>query len=205
MKIKLTFTEELLGTKAASQELFDAYIASKAPDADKRAEESAAHKASEDVMREAEEISSTVFDRQAGQIGLWDYQFKGFFKEACGALRRADCWAGEGKPKSVELKAYKTVIDGLVFVKPRFVPLVLPDGAQVGRCDRPCQCSTAQGPRVTLKRSETAPAGTTCEIEIITLNTKLVELIEEWLDYGAFVGMGSWRGGSKGRFTWAKA
>ena len=197
-KYRLTLTEEMLGTKAANHDVFADFIASKAPDGDKRKEEL-------DTAEHREEAGTTVFHRQNGIPGLWDYQIKGFFKDACGALRVAD------DTLSKKLTAYKTRIDGLIFVEPRFIPINLPPDAKVGICERPLRAETAQGPRVSVCRSETVPAGSTIIIEISWLAAKIGKgedavdthaLIEEWLGYGALRGLGQWRNSGKGRFTW---
>lgn len=198
MKIKITLTEEMLGTKAADKDVFATYIASKAPDGDKRREEI-------ETAESREEAGTTIFHQQNGKIGIWDYQVKGFFKDACGSLRNAD------GTMSRTLTAYKTRIDQLFFVKERFIPLVLPQGEKVGICERPLRCETMQGPRVSLARSETVPAGTSFTIEIICLSKKIGkgedgvnsdDLLEEWLNYGALRGLGQWRNSGKGRFSW---
>lgn len=197
LKIKLTLTEEILGTKAANPEVFATFIASKAPDGDKRREEL-------DTAEHREEAGTTVFHRQNGKPGLWDYQIKGFFKDACGALRNADDTHSKG------LVAYKSRIDGLIFVSPRFIPMVLPEGREIGICERPLRADTAQGPRVSVCRSETAPAGTTIEFDVTSLAYKIgkgedavqaIEVIEEWLKYGQMRGLGQWRNSGKGTFT----
>lgn len=190
MKVRLTLTEEMLGTKAANKDVFADFIASKAPDGDARREEleTAGHR---------EEAGTTVFHRNDdGEPILWDYQIKGFFKDACGALRRADA------TKSRELKAYKTTIDGVIFARPRKIRLQLPAGAQVGICERSIRVETAQGPRVSVCRSETVPIGTVIECEIVLLAEKLTPLVREWLDYGLYRGLGQWRNSGKGTFVW---
>jgi hypothetical protein len=190
MKVRITLTEELLGTKAANKDVFADFIASKAPDGDKRKEEL-------DTAEHREEAGTTIFHRDAtGTPILWDYQIKGFFKDACGSLRNAD------DTRSKELKAYKTKIDGLIFVGPRMIPVALPEGATVGLCERPLRADTAQGPRVSLARSETLPAGSVIEFEVTCLNKTLLATVREWLDYGAMRGIGQWRNSGKGRFTW---
>jgi hypothetical protein len=190
MKIRITFTEEVLGTKAANADLFADFIASKAPDGDRRREEI-------ETAEHREESGTTVFHRDPdGTPILWDYQVKGFFKDACGALRRAD------GTRSKDLKAYKTTIDSVVFPKPRRIRLILPEGVSVGLCERPLRADTAQGPRVSLCRSETLPAGTYFDVEIATLAESVKPLIREWLDYGALRGIGQWRNSGKGRFEW---
>lgn len=84
IKVKLTFTEEILGTANATTTIHDEYIASKAPDAKSREEEIAALGVAEVV-----EKSMTVFPTlEDGTPFLWDYQVKGFFKDACGVLKK---------------------------------------------------------------------------------------------------------------------
>lgn len=189
--IEIEFIEEVLGTASANPDIHGEYIASKAPDAPSREEEVAALGADE-VERKA----MTVFPREDGKPFVWDYQFKGLFKDACGLLRRAD------NSLSKKLKAYKKEIDGLVFVSPRKVMLELPEGGEIGECQRPLRASTAQGERVALAHSETVPEGTRCTIEVEVLRDDLWPYVEEWLDYGRLHGFGQWRNSGKGRFVW---
>lgn len=190
VKVKVTYTEELLGTANANPEIHSEFIASKAPDAPSREEEVASLGA-----EAVEEKTMTVFPRlDDGTPFTWDYQWKGYFKDACGMLRRAD------GSKSAKLKAFKKEIDGLVFVTPRKVPLVLPDGGEVGECQRPLRASTAQGERIALAHSETVPAGTTQQFKVTVLKDDLMPLVKEWLAYGILHGTGQWRNSGKGRF-----
>ncbi|MBO7674716.1 MAG: hypothetical protein J6S63_06865 [Atopobiaceae bacterium] len=191
IEVTVTYIDELLGTASADPEIHARFIASKAPDAPSRADEVAA------IGAEAvEERAMTVFPRtEDGQPFTWDYQWKGFFKDSCGMLRRAD------GTKSKGLKAYKKEIDGLLFVSPRRIPLVLPDGAEVGSCQRPLRASTPQGERVALANSETVPAGTTQTFQVHMLRDDLEPLVMEWLAYGRLHGKGQWRNSGKGRFT----
>lgn len=191
IEVTITYIDELLGTASADPEIHARFIASKAPDAPSRADEVAA------IGAEAvEERAMTVFPRtEDGQPFTWDYQWKGFFKDSCGMLRRAD------GTKSKGLKAYKKEIDGLLFVSPRRIPLVLPDGAEVGSCQRPLRASTPQGERVALANSETVPAGTTQTFQVHMLRDDLEPLVMEWLAYGRLHGTGQWRNSGKGRFT----
>lgn len=126
----------------------------------------------------------------------WDYQIKGFFKDACSALRRVP------GTRSSKLTAFKKVIDGTVFVEQRRIPFQLPEGAECGRCERPLRASSASGERVALAASETVPAGTVLEFSILVMNPKDAETVREWLDYGALRGLFQWRNSGKGRFEW---
>ena len=188
--VKVTYTEELLGTASANPEIHSEFIASKAPDALSREEEVFALGA-----EAVEEKAKTVFPKlEDGTPFTWDYQWKGYFKDSCGMLRRADGMKSKG------LKAYKKEIDGLIFVMPRKIPLRMPRGAKVGDCQRPLRASTAQGERIALANSETVPAGTVQEFEVKVLRDDLVPLVVEWLAYGEMHGAGQWRNSGKGRF-----
>jgi hypothetical protein len=188
MRIRITFTEEILGTASANPEIHKEFIASKAPDA-KSMEEEVESVGVDSVVEKA----MTVFPREEGKPFLWDYQIKGFFKDACSMLRKVP------KTKSSELTAYKKVIDGLVFPKPRKIII---EGGEIGYCQRPLRGQTARGERIALANSETMPAGSYIEFEILLLKKDLQKLVEEWLDYGELRGIGQWRNSGKGRFTW---
>lgn len=190
MKVRLTFTEEVLGTASANPEIHREFIASKAPDAPSVEDEVAAVGADEVADK-----GTTVFPRGAdGRPFLWDYQIKGFFKDACSMLRRAK------GTKSSRLTAFKKVIDGMVFVEEREVPLRFE--GEVGSCQRPLRAQTAQGERVALAESESVPAGAVAEFTVACLDPAHVDLVREWLDYGRLRGIGQWRNSGKGRFEW---
>lgn len=193
MIIKITFQEELLGSASADPEIHSRFIASKAPDAPKMEEELEAL-----GVEEIERREMTVFPRgKHGDPFLWDYQVKGFFKDACGFLRRVP------GTEASKLKAYKKILDGLLFVGPRKIPLQL--SGPLGVCQRPLRAQTMQGERVALATSETAPAGTWILVELTMLDDGLEKFVLEALDYGALLGIGQWRNSGKGRFIWEKA
>ena len=190
IKARLIFTEEILGTASNNPDIHSEFIASKAPDALSTEEEVAAI-----GVEEVIEKSMTVFPRnEDGTPILWDYQIKGFFKDAAGCLRRVT------GTKASKVKAFKKEIDGLLFVFPRMIPLNMP--AKLGSCERPLRASTAQGERIALANSETAPAGTTIDIEIQCMTKDMYDLARECLDYGILRGIGQWRNSGKGRFKW---
>lgn len=190
MKVKLTLTEEILGTASNNPEIHSEFIAKKAPDAQSREEEIEAIGVDAEV-----EKSMTVFPRdENGNPIFWDYQVKGFFKDACGMLRKVS------KTKSSGIKAYKKQIDGLIFIQERKIPFVY-DG-NIGNCQRPLRAQTAQGERISLANSETIPAGATLEFTVECLVDSDMDAVREWLDYGRLRGLGQWRNSGKGRFTW---
>lgn len=189
LTVKVTFIEELLGTASANKEIHEQFIASKAPDA-KSLEEEVEAVGAEEVF----EKGMTVFPRVDGRPVAWDYQWKGFLKDAVGMLRKVP-----GSEAS-KIKAYKKEIDGLIFAKPRAIPIEF-DG-EVGLCQRPLRGQTAQGERVALATSESIPAGATMTFTWVFLCEQHEKLVREALDYGVMRGFGQWRNSGKGRFTW---
>lgn len=190
MKVRLTFIEEVLGSAPTDKEIYATYIGSKGPNAMTLEEEIAAL-GEEEII----ENSMTVFPKDKdGKPFMWDYQVKGFFKNAA----KAYGYIG-GK---VKLTAYKSKIDNLVFIRERKIPYVLPEGSEIGNCQRPLRASTAQGERIALANSENIPAGTTVEFTIEVLVDELMEHVIRWLNYGRLNGLGQWHNSGKGRFTW---
>lgn len=201
MRVRITFLESLLGTSPADEDIYKGFIGSKAPDAASIEDEVAALGTDAVVER-----GTTVFPRLSdGTPFLYDYQVRGFFKDACSMLARLTGKDENGKKKkaaneSGKMTAYKKVIDGLIFVSPRAIPLAL-DG-DVGLCQRPLRAQTAQGERVALAISEEIPAGTSAEFMVTCLDENHLAAVREWLDYGELRGIGQWRNSGHGRFLW---
>lgn len=199
-RIRIELIDEMLGTNPGNKKIHEDFISSKAPDAETREQELEHLPAEEMVNKEM-----TVFYRDAdGNPEMACYHLYGFFKAACGFLRKVD------GTESKKVKAYKKTIDGLIKVFPdandktgRFVKLHLPDGESIGNCQRPLRASTPQGERVALANSETVPAGTWFECDIVVWDPSTWDLIEEWLNYGVFNGLGQWRSSGKGAFVWS--
>ena len=192
MRVRLTFMEGILGTLSGNKELYSEYIASKAPDAKTKEEEIASL-----GVDGVEKKEMTVFPRtDSNEPFAYDYQIKGFFKNACKALNGAD-----GHTK---LTAYKSKIDNLIFVKERKI-LYHHDKSDLKQLDvlqRPLRASTPMGERVALASSEMIPAGATLEFTVTSFSKDLMKNVCEWLDYGQFNGIGQWHNGGYGRFTW---
>ncbi len=205
LQVRLTFTEEILGTLPGNPELMEGHIATRSGVKPTEEEMAALRRAVENGEIDDElRLKTTFFARsceaptssEKNRPVLIDYQPKGFFKGACSALRRC---AGT---RSEKLDAYKKVIDGSIFVMPKLIPLVLPEGTKLSICERPLRGQTPKGERIALARSEAAPAGTIAEMEIVLLNEKSEKVLIEWLDYGRWSGVGQWRGSGKGRFSY---
>ena len=183
-KYRLTLIEPMLGTVAKSKEIFTRYIANERTGEDEIAN-----------VPEGEESGYTGFFTDEEGIFLYDYHIKGFLKEAGNVLK-----------ESLKLKNLKSKIDNFVFVFPRKIRLQdAPDGV----LERPLRGMTAQGPRVSLAKSDVVNAGLSFEVTIKVLTHKGQEIdqevIESLLDYGALKGLGQWRNGSWGRFEFQDA
>lgn len=190
LKVRLTFLEEVLGTASANPEIHREFIASKSPDPETIEQEVEALGIDAVV-----EKGMTIFPKNAdGQPFIYDYQIRGFFKEATSCLKQVP------KTISSNVKAFKKKIDGLVFVEPRQIPLDL-HGMMMDNCQRPLRGSTPQGERVSLANSDAAPESTTIEFTVICLVDDDVKWVKELLEYGRFKGLGQWRNSGKGRFT----
>lgn len=196
MKVKITLIEEVLGSSPSNEELLATYIASKAPTDELTSEEI------DNIKAQNAEDRITIFPRQAdGTPFIYDYQIKGMLKDSCKALAVAGKAGYPGGKACAGLKAYKKLIDGLIFVSPREIPYNM-NGMCMDYCERPLRASTPQGERVSIAKSETVPAGSTIEFEITCLDPKLEDMVRECLDYGKLRGLGQWRNSGKGRYTW---
>lgn len=206
IKVVITLLEEMLGTASANPELYKTFIESNRPITVPAEDETATLPAVDDEVN----LGTTVFHRdEDGRPFIYDYQIKGFFKDSCNALARVVetnkkkgdvVEVVEEGSRSSKLKAYKKVIDGTIFVSPRRIRMEIPAGGEVAICERPIRCQTAQGERIALARSETVPAGTVLRFDVTCMVASTVALVEEWLEYAVFRGLGQWRNSGKGRF-----
>ena len=203
IRVRLTFISEILGTQPGNQAIHTTYVASKAPDAEKMADEIAAIGA-----EMVTEKTMTIFPRNAeGDEIFWAYQIRGFFKTSQQTLNRI-----YEKKKFPNMTAFKTKIDNLVFVKAvqdrwdgRETGIIIhyPEGVEESYdCERPLRAETAQGPRVALAHSETCPEGSWIEMDIMTRADDLMKYVPEWLNSGIYYGISQWRNAGKGRFVW---
>src|SRR5581483_2984458 len=180
-KVKLKFTEDLLGTVPKNKEIYKAFIATKAASREDAEEEVA-------TVAEIEEKGWTGFHTDEKGPFLYDYSVKGFLCEAARTLKQH----GALKQLMDKFKRY-------TFVTPR--KIYLPKIAQDPN-ERPLRALTAQGPRVALVRSDVVPAGSRIEFQLKVLDQSGIKLplIKEVLEYGSLMGLGQWRSGGFGRF-----
>ena len=194
---KLTGMTRILGAQAANPKVHSEFIAAKAASLTKAQQET-------DMLPEGfENRGLTVFLRDNGVLCLSDYVVKGFLKEALSALK-----------SQIGIVAPASKVDNFVLVTPSYLRFTK-GGEEVTAPDeifeRPLRAMTMQGPRVSVSASETVNAGWELTFTIALLENPsspkskalTFDVIEEALDYGAFKGLGQWRNGQNGRFTWS--
>lgn len=200
INVRATFILGPLGSAPNNDEIYRDFIGSKAPDADSLEDE--VKSLGVDAVAEK---GMTVFPRdEDGNPIFWDYQIKGFFKDACSMLGRVGGKTEDGKKKPVnessKMKAYKKIIDGLIFVFPR--KIAIRAAGDLGTNQRPLRASTMQGERITLAMSEEAADGSQICFTVACLSPEHTAAVREWLNYGFVRGLGQWRNSGKGRFVW---
>lgn len=211
IKVKCTLTEEALGMTPSTADAWTRFLEfkkSKANAKEKKLIGQADEYDTIEKMEKAAEMTEkgmTIFPKEDGVPFFWDYQLRGFFKDSFKALLAAGdgIWSAT-KAKANKLSNYTAsrVVDQMIFVKPRKVMIQIPEGSEMGYCERPLRAETMQGPRVALACSETVPSGSVMEFEIMILNEVFVDYVKEALDYGALRGFGQWRNSGKGTFTY---
>lgn len=176
------------------------YIESKRPPEATEEDESA----NTPLQDENKGLTVFLLHPKTGGPMVYDYTIRGYFKDVINLL----------KPQNGILAA-KSKVDKYLFVSPRCIPLLDAKGRPLkevdGVLERPLRAMTAQGPRVTLAGSERVDDWT-MEIEVTLLpsaeskkgEAMSFEHVEQALDYGRLSGLGQWRNGGYGRFTWER-
>lgn len=193
MEFVIELTSPMLGTVPKDPEVYKSYIADKA----KEAHPDRAGEIDEEVegVEKIEEKGWTGFHSDENGLFIYDYMIRGFIKSAIETLME------NGAIKKIV--AYKKWIDRLVFVGPRKIYFGKSEPDHV--IERPLRAMTAQGPRVSLARSDAINVGQQIKFEITVLaNNKGIDMdiIGMALSYGQYVGLGQWRGsGGYGQFV----
>lgn len=197
-KFRIKGTDTLLGSSPANKEVFTEFLVGKT----KTPEEKQAALADVENIDENLEKGTTVFYRNNGGLILKGYQVKGFLKAAAKALK-----------DQLNLKSYLSKVDTYVFVMEKDIP-IMRDGEQItepdGFLERPQRCETAQGPRISLAKSEEVQAPWYIDVTIrVVENTKTaksaaidMDMIKDFLDYGALSGLLQWRNAGHGTFEY---
>lgn len=195
MGVRMTLIEEMLGGRPGDDNLLENFILSKIPEEKKKErEEELEDRSKEEMIQDR----VTGFERKDGCPFIYDYHIKGFLKEAwkvCKGISGSEC---------SKKKAYKQIIDNMVFIKERRIFFHNQDGSlvtekQLTICERPLRAETMQGPRVSIANSEAIPAGSYIEFTIEVFDKTLVECLKECFSYSQYKALGQWRNSGKGR------
>lgn len=182
--VELELTEPLLGTVPKNPKVYKEFIEKNKP---KEIEEDE----SENIPDSKEESGWTGFMEDKHGTFLYDYQCKGFLKEAGNILKN-----------QIDIKALKSKVQRYVFVEPRriYISKPLKEGEALEVLERPLRAETMQGPRVTLARSDMIPAGTKIKFQVKLLKGPVTEkALRIIFAYGELCGLGQWRSGGYGR------
>lgn len=193
---RLTGLTPLLGVTPTSESILTDYVMSKA----KLTEEQ--QQAELDAMPESDIPGLTGFSRnKMDELCISHHHIKGFFKEALKALRATN-----------KVSAYKTKVDLLVFAEPTLIPIKRNGKPIIDEdriFERPIRIEGMTGTRTALCASETIDDPWYVDVEITLFpdegKTPLTwAIMEEALAYGAYHGIGQWRNGGYGRFTYER-
>ena len=152
------------------------------------------------TVESIEEKGWTGYHRDDDGIFVYDYIIRGNIKSGIEA--------GMQNGVIPKIVAYKKWVDRMVFVEPRRIRFEnKPEPDDV--LERPLRAMTAQGPRVSVVRSDIVNEGTRMTFSIELLHQKGTKkssgitwaTIETALTYGKYYGLGQWRGsGGYGRY-----
>lgn len=198
-RYRLSGLTPILGSQSANPAVRTQYIISKAPDEERKREEEALG------PRWDEDVGHTVFLRDdQDRLIIMEHALKGYFKGALSALKQQSGVASE-----------KSKVDKYVFIAPRRI-LLTREGKPLREEDdvfeRPLRAQTMQGERVTLVSSELVEDPWELAFELTLIPNRASaksasltwDVLETALEYGALCGIGQFRNGGYGRFTWER-
>ena len=203
--VRITFTEPVLGTMPA-RDVAVQYLRILAGEEVMQPDE-------EESLPPDENKGITAFHKVNGKPILYDYQVKGFLKEA-----------GKVFNGIQGVKNLKSKVTQALFIVPRQIPIQMPTsynwnsleqedtriviGERPGDIPllvRPVRADTPMGPRSAILASEIIPAGSYIDITVEIFTSILnVDVVMELMTYGKYQGIGQWRNGSYGRFEFEK-
>jgi len=187
-KLSVELISPLLGSQP-SKDVASEYLA-------KKAGFDSLPEAELETLPDALDKGTTVFHKDAaGNPILWAYQVKGFLKNG-GQVFNGRVTGG--------IKNLRKKVGDYVFVTPPQIKLLNGKGApDITYNERPLRAQTPQGERVALARSEQIDAGAHFSCGITVIEDVIGEsVLRELLDYGYYQGLGQWRGGGYGQFTY---
>jgi hypothetical protein len=206
-EVTFELVEPILGTLTKNRNVFETFIMTQAKtDMEKT-------RAAEDADRVPEETEARgwtgFYEDEEGHPILMAYQFKGFLKTAGNILKDVvgtktvkvkNPKEGESPTRTEKgIANLKSHIESTVFVFPKYIQLAeKPDDV----LERPLRAQTAQGPRVTVTRSDLINPGRQYMFELQVLETSKVteKVLRDILSYGELSGLLQWRNAGYGRF-----
>jgi len=204
-KYNIRLIEPILGSLPASKTVYQDFIASKAPEPDIEGEEEIGMLPDRESN---ERTKTTVFLRDDdGLCCLMDYQIMGFIKEAGNTLKKIieyEVQSKNGKSKKTGIINLRSKLTQYLYLGPRIIHLHRePDGVY----ERPVKIINKEGVRVCLASSEIINPELSFEIMIGLLPHDELSwsVIEQILEYGQFKGLGQFRNGGYGRFTFDRS
>jgi hypothetical protein len=201
-KLKILFDgsadqlQGLLGSQA-SREIAQNYVLAKAIEKGFENKDIPADELEALTPQEAMESKTTVFHKVDLKPVIFNYQIKGFIKES------ANCLKDQIKLTWPQARATQGI-----FIFPRTIALKRPDGSEINSNDitkyeRPLRAMTMQGPRVSIAVSEWIKPPIMVDAELHLIGDKFdEETLSMILDYGRYCGIGQFRSGGFGAFSY---
>lgn len=194
--VEIALLEPMLGTVPAQSSIWAEHIAAKQSKALKKEgmtdDEIKAEIAS--TIEGVADVDSlrtglTTFMCDANGYFVRDYFLKGFFKSAAKVRKEFG-----------SLKQLRSKVVSHLFIRPRAVYIASAD-AELEIIERPLRASTPQGERTAIARSHCVPAGTRLSFQVHLVGGVLSRgCLETLLEFGAYEGLGQWRGAGNGSF-----
>ena len=183
--LTIKFTSEVLGSQPGRNDPASKFIREKARE--EHPELKIPPEEVESLPTEINKGTTGFFRSKDGKKVIFkSYQIKGMLKEAASQLNGID-----------NIKNLRSKIEATVFVGPVDIPVEGIKKDDIGLLERPLRAMTAQGPRVTLARSETIPAGgiMKCKMTVYQLPkfSPSESMLRDVLDFSKTLGLGQWR------------
>ena len=161
-----------------------------------------------ETFKELDIKGTTVFllDKVTKRPCIGDHMIYGFLKAASEAIART---LPSKKGEALHSASYtQSLINQHIRAREQFIVFDQdvkrkPDGS-VEYCQRSLRAMTAQGPRVTLAKSEVVPAGAKLKFQLnVMANSKITEdVLNTLFSYGEMTGLGQWRNAGNGMFSY---
>ena len=181
VKVTIELMDKMLGTVPKDPEIYKTYIASKAAEVEPVE--------AQDIQKVEEKGWTGFFKDEEKGVYILNYMITGFLKEAANNLK-----------EQFRITNFRNKVGNFVFTEPRQIYFGKMDVD--GVLERPLRGQTAQGPIVSLARSEYINEGNTLNFQLVILDNKefKADTIKELFEYGEYKGLGQFRNGSYGRF-----